>query len=205
MVASRPIYEFGPFRLDPSERRLTHSGEPVSIAPKCFDLLVVLVENGGHLLEKEELLARLWPDQFVEESNLSFQVSSLRKILGEGLNGEHYIETVPKKGFRFVATIDDNRGPETDPMPERHDVALSTVRPDDASQVSPAPTENVIADSASHAHRTRSIVIVSVLVIGTLAVAYALWSRRPKVAPANPIRTPSTAEAVWAGSRYPLA
>jgi len=190
MVASRPIYEFGPFRLDPSERRLTHSGEPVSIAPKCFDLLVVLVENGGHLLEKEELLARLWPDQFVEESNLSFQVSSLRKILGEGLNGEHYIETIPKKGFRFVATIDDNRGPETDPRPERHDGALSTVRPDDASQVSPAGTGKVTTDSASHAHRTRwPIVVFCVLVIGALGVAYALWARRPKVAPANPIRT----------------
>jgi DNA-binding winged helix-turn-helix (wHTH) protein/TolB-like protein len=189
MVTSRPIYEFGPFRLDPSERRLTHSGEPVSIAPKCFDLLVVLVENGGHLLEKEELLARLWPDQFVEESNLSFQISSLRKILG-GLNGEHYIETVPKKGFRFVAKIEDNRGTETDPMLERHDGALSTQRPDDASQLSPAGTEKVIADSASHPHRTRwPIIVFSILVISALGVAYALWASRPRVAPANPIRT----------------
>jgi len=190
MVASNPLYEFGPFRLDPSERRLTRSGEPVAIAPKCFDLLVVLVENGGHLLEKEELLARLWPDQFVEESSLSFQVSGLRKILGEGLNGEPYIETVPKRGFRFVATIGVYRGTETDPMLEYSDGALPTDRPDDASQVSAAGTEKVTAYSGSHPRRTRwPIVIFSVLVIAALGVAYALWSRKPRVAPANPIRT----------------
>lgn len=104
-MKSQPFYEFGPFRLDPAERRLVKGEELVSITPKCFDLLTALVENSGHLLEKEVLLERVWPNQFVEESNLSFNISALRKALGEGHNGQRYIETVPKKGFRFVAPV----------------------------------------------------------------------------------------------------
>jgi len=103
----RHLYEFVPFRLDPAERRLLRSGEPVALTPKCFDLLVVLVENSGHLLEKSDLLARVWPDQFVEEGSLSFNISELRRVLGEGQNGAHYIETVRKKGFRFVAPVQE--------------------------------------------------------------------------------------------------
>jgi DNA-binding winged helix-turn-helix (wHTH) protein/TolB-like protein/tetratricopeptide (TPR) repeat protein len=189
MIASKPPYEFGPFRLDPIERRLMRLGEPVAIAPKCFDLLVVLVENGGHLLEKEELLARLWPDQFVEESNLSFQVSCLRKILGEGLNGEHYIETVPKKGFRFVATIAEYRGTETDPMLEHQDGTLPTENRDEASPVQALGAEESNEDSASHTYRMSwSRLVFTVLVIGALSHSYVLWSRRA-VAPVHSIRT----------------
>ena len=103
----RHLYEFVPFRLDPAERRLLRAGEPVALTPKCFDLLVVLVENSGHLLEKSDLLARVWPDQFVEEGSLSFNISELRKVLGEGQNGARYIETVRKKGFRFVASVEE--------------------------------------------------------------------------------------------------
>ncbi|MGZ7078490.1 MAG: winged helix-turn-helix domain-containing tetratricopeptide repeat protein [Thermoanaerobaculia bacterium] len=101
------LYEFVPFRLDPAERRLLRNGEPVPLTPKCFDLLVFLVENSGRLLEKRDLLARVWPDQFVEEGNLSFNISELRKALGEGQDGIRYIETVRKKGFRFVAPVQE--------------------------------------------------------------------------------------------------
>ncbi len=102
---AKHLYEFGPFRLDPAERRLLCDETPVALTPKCFDLLIALVENSGHLLEKEVLLQRVWPNQFVEESNLSFNISTLRKALGDGQNGQRYIETVPKKGFRFVAPV----------------------------------------------------------------------------------------------------
>ena len=105
MEANR-IYEFGPFRLDPAERRLLRDERPVPLTPKCFDLLVILVENSGHLIGKEELIERLWPNQIVEEANLSFNISTLRKALGQGPNGEPFIETVPKKGFRFVAHLE---------------------------------------------------------------------------------------------------
>jgi len=104
-----PLYNFGPFFLDPSERRLLHGGKPVALTPKCFDLLVILVENSGHLLGKDELLEKLWPGQFVEEVNLSFNISSLRKALGEGQRNRQFIETVPKKGFRFVAPVEEHR------------------------------------------------------------------------------------------------
>lgn len=108
-------YVFDDFRLDPAERRLLRGGEPVALTPKCFDLLVVLIENSGHLIEKEDLLKRLWPGQFVEEGNLSFNVSTLRKALGEGRRGRRYIETVKKKGFRFVARVEEVGGDETRP------------------------------------------------------------------------------------------
>lgn len=111
-MSDKPFYEFASFRLDPAERLLLHNQKPLALTPKCFDLLVALVESSGHLLEKEELLQRVWPNQFVEESNLSFNISILRKALGEGQDGQRYIKTVPKKGFRFVApvTVHDKSG-----------------------------------------------------------------------------------------------
>lgn len=100
-----PLLEFGPFRLDAEERLLFHNGNPVALPPKTFDLLLVLVENRGHLLEKEELMTRLWPDSFVEEANLSRHVFTLRRALSDGESGVSYIETVPKRGYRFVTAV----------------------------------------------------------------------------------------------------
>jgi len=97
-----PVYEFGPFRLDVGERLLFQKGEGVQLPPKAIDLLLLLVENSGHLLEKEELIQKLWPDSFVEEANLSHHIFSLRRALGTGSNGLPYIETVPRRGYRFV-------------------------------------------------------------------------------------------------------
>ena len=73
-----PIYEFGPFRLDPAERRLTRGGRPVPLKGKAFDLLTVLVSNSGRLLSKDELMRALWPDRVVEENNLTVTMSALR-------------------------------------------------------------------------------------------------------------------------------
>ena len=101
----RHFYEFGPFRLDETERLLLRDGETVAITPKAFDMLVVLVQNSGHLLDKEELMKALWSDSFVEEANLSYNVFTLRKALGEGNGGQTYVETIPKRGYRFVANV----------------------------------------------------------------------------------------------------
>jgi DNA-binding winged helix-turn-helix (wHTH) protein/tetratricopeptide (TPR) repeat protein len=98
-----PLYAFGPFLLDTRERRLLRDGEVVPLTLKAFDLLQVLVENQGHLLHKEELLKRVWPDAVVEENNLTVTISALRKALGEGPTDRQYIETVPRRGYRFVA------------------------------------------------------------------------------------------------------
>ena len=78
------LYEFGPFRLDAGERLLLRDGESVPLTPKAFDLLLALVEHHGHLLEKDELMKNVWPDTFVEEANLSYNISLIRKALGEG-------------------------------------------------------------------------------------------------------------------------
>ncbi len=97
------IYEFGPYRLDAAECLLLRDGEVVLLQPKVFDLLRVLVEHHGHLLEKDELMKLVWPDAIVEEANLANNISILRKTLSE--NGERFIETVPKRGYRFVTGV----------------------------------------------------------------------------------------------------
>src|SRR6476469_7151648 len=101
----KPIYEFGAFRLDPAERLLVRDGQPVALTPKAFDLLVHLVEHRGRLVEKATLMAALWPDTIVEEANLAFQISALRRALEDGGNGDSLIQTVPTRGYRFVCIV----------------------------------------------------------------------------------------------------
>ena len=103
------IYEFGPFRLDAAERMLLRDGATISLTPKAFDLLLALIERHGHLVEKEELFKVVWPDTIVEESNLSSNIALIRKALGDGENGLKFIETVPKRGYRFVAEVREVR------------------------------------------------------------------------------------------------
>ncbi|PYS51164.1 MAG: hypothetical protein DMF68_05200 [Acidobacteria bacterium] len=98
------FYEFGPFRLDASEHMLLRSEQPIPLSPKVFETLLVLVEHGGHVLCKDELMKMLWPDSFVEESSLTQNISLLRKALGES-EEQKFIETVPKCGYRFVAPV----------------------------------------------------------------------------------------------------
>ena len=98
-------YRFGEFELDPARRRLSRNGEELPLNPKAFDMLVELIRSSGAVVSKDELLERVWPDQIVEENNLSVHVSALRKLLGEG-NGVKYIATVPGKGYAFVAPLD---------------------------------------------------------------------------------------------------
>jgi DNA-binding winged helix-turn-helix (wHTH) protein/TolB-like protein/Tfp pilus assembly protein PilF len=110
----RGWYAFGAFRLDPIEKVLFHNGQPVPLTPKAFETLVALVERHGHLVTKEELFHLVWPDAFVEENNLAQNVSMLRRALGERASGLRLIETVPKRGYRFVGAVveefDDAQG-----------------------------------------------------------------------------------------------
>jgi DNA-binding winged helix-turn-helix (wHTH) protein/TolB-like protein/Tfp pilus assembly protein PilF len=99
------VYEFGPFRLDPSEHVLLRDGEPVPLRPKEFAVLLALVGNHRHVLTKEELLEAVWPDQFIEEGNLNRQISTLRRVLGDTSDEPQYVQTVPKVGYRFVASV----------------------------------------------------------------------------------------------------
>ena len=108
------LYEFGPFRLDVENHLLLRKGEVVPLPPKAFDLLLVLVEESGRVLPKDELMSRVWPDSYVEETNLAQHISALRKVLGEREQGGQYIETVPKRGYRFVAQVREwqDEGPD---------------------------------------------------------------------------------------------
>jgi DNA-binding winged helix-turn-helix (wHTH) protein/tetratricopeptide (TPR) repeat protein len=99
------FYQFKSFRLNVEERQLLQNESVVSLTPKAFDLLAVLVEQNGHLVEKDELLRTVWADSFVEEANIPRIVHTLRKTLGEDENGNKFIETVAKKGYRFVAEV----------------------------------------------------------------------------------------------------
>ena len=116
-------YVFGVFRVDARERLLFAEKGVVSLTPKAFDTLLVLVQNSGHVLSKDELMAKVWPDSFVEENNLAQNISALRKALGEDRSAQKYIETVPKRGYRFIADVrvdseDEAARPETWPHKE---------------------------------------------------------------------------------------
>ena len=104
-LTEKGVYEFGDFRLDTRERAIESAGRPLSIAPKALDLLIVLVENCGRIVDKQELMKKVWPDTFVEDNNLAFNISVLRKLFGESGASPRFIETIPKRGYRFIADV----------------------------------------------------------------------------------------------------
>ena len=107
---SRYFYEFGPFRLDPEEKLLLREGERIPLTLKAFETLLVLVERHGHIVEKAELMQRVWPDSVVEENNLTQSVSAIRKALGGNGHAQGFIETLPRRGYRFVGEVRERTG-----------------------------------------------------------------------------------------------
>jgi Tol biopolymer transport system component/DNA-binding winged helix-turn-helix (wHTH) protein len=101
----KQLFEFGPFRLIPAEGLLLRGDQPIPLPPKAFEVLLLLVENHGHLMDKDELMSRLWPDSFVEEANLAKYVFTVREALGDDRTGSKYIQTLPKRGYRFIAPV----------------------------------------------------------------------------------------------------
>jgi Tol biopolymer transport system component/DNA-binding winged helix-turn-helix (wHTH) protein len=193
------FYEFGPFRLEPAEGKLSRDNQPVVLTPKAFDTLVLLVRNSGHLLEKEELISTLWPDSFVEEGNLATNIFILRKALGED---PQYIETIPKRGYRFVGAVRQFPSP-----PERHQ---------EKPQLEPAsPATQGSAPYAAPAAQSPSILPTPPIVTAFLpwrklaawlsggalcivlaAFAYLKWHHRPESSPL--VAVPLTALPGWA-------
>ncbi len=123
-MPDRELYEFGPYRLDPAERLLLHGGEPVLLEPKVFETLVALVRRGGRLVGKDELMREVWPDSYVEEGNLTRNISVLRKALQQNDGGPSYIETVPKRGYRFVGEVRAIPGEGAELVVERSKVSV---------------------------------------------------------------------------------
>jgi eukaryotic-like serine/threonine-protein kinase len=161
------LYEFGKFRCDPREHLLLRGNTPVSLSPKCFEILIVLLQSNGKLLTKDELMRQVWPDSFVEEANLTVHISALRKVFGETAEGDRYIETVPKSGYRFVASVKEEQKREN-PEPLVAQPGTGTIEP----SLAEAPT-------SERWDRRWSLGIVSVLI---LIAGIVLWvsQRRPR-------------------------
>lgn len=170
---SRHSYSFGCFRLEEGERRLLRDGQPVILTPKAFEILLTLVENNGHLVDKEELMKRVWPDSFVEESNLAVNISALRKALDESAGDRSYIETVPTRGYRFVASV--TRVEEQSKNAMRPPVTASGT-----ALMSPGAQEPPFAAKETRLAGGRSVYrgLTAALVVALLGIAgYFAWHR----------------------------
>jgi DNA-binding winged helix-turn-helix (wHTH) protein len=156
-LLSDELYEFGGYRLNMTQRTLTHAGPAVPLPPKTFELLLLLVKSPGRAFSKQELMGAIWPDTFVEEANLSFQTSVLRKALGE--SGARWIETVPKYGYRFTA--DSGVGSSPDGPSEAAASGARSSKPWLTRWHASGPTTSLIAIVAASALALTSYVVVS--------------------------------------------
>ena len=179
-------YEFGPFQLVPEERLLLCNGGAVALSPKDMDLLLVLVESRGRLLQKDELMKHLWPESFVEEANLSHHVFILRKVLNDHAHGVIYIETVPKHGYRFAVPVREVREDEEPAtIPRRQHVDELKPELEELKEESNSGTLAGAPPAVRPARRTWVWAAVAMVVV---AMAVAGWlfrgtARKPAAAP----------------------
>lgn len=178
-VQAKHLYQFGPFCLDPVKRRLLRDGELVKLTPKAFETLVVLVEQRGKTIEKDELLNKVWRDSVVEENNLNQSITALRKSLGDSRQDSQYIATIPGVGYRFVADVKEveiqnsQEGGEHSAPPLNED-----------GGVAPFPT---VPDDQSGRNMSRALRYVALILVPLVvaAVGYALFTRE-KSSPRSP-------------------
>jgi DNA-binding winged helix-turn-helix (wHTH) protein/TolB-like protein/Tfp pilus assembly protein PilF len=183
-------YEFGPFRLDAEERLLFRGQEIVPLTPKVVETLLVLVENRGQLLHKNELMEALWPDTFVEESSLAQNISLLRKALGED-QGRQYIETLPKRGYRFTAEVKEVRDQHGAFFTHRLENAQFVIEEEEEelteSVVTLPFTNSAIRSTITRGFsRAQLYAVVGFCVIGLAAAAFLLQTRSHKAQPLAP-------------------
>lgn len=184
-LENKVLYEFGRFRFDPVDRLLLCAGSPVSLAPKAFEVLHVLVQNGSRLTTKDELMRRVWPDSFVEDANLTVNISALRKLLGEGQEGSQYIETVPKNGYRFVMPVIE-RHPEEKSQPVSLDTSPQ-VTAHSPNEVFPIPEVLVVPEKAATIpRRSQQRMFYLLLAVAAMALSTLLiwnFTIRPRTMP----------------------
>lgn len=165
---TKSIYQFGPFAVDAARRVLLRDGEAVPLAPKAFDTLLVLVEHSGQVLEKDRMLDLLWPDSIVEEANLTYNISLLRKALGESPNERRYIITIPGRGYRFAADVSET-GDTSDVIVAKYTKATLVIQDREQSQT----VEEKPRGLPSSTNRRKSVFISLALAIFTLgAIAF---------------------------------
>ena len=168
---ARPVYAFGPFRLDVAERRLEREGAEIALTRKTFDLLLTLVDGAGRLQTREALIQALWPDTIVEEHSLTWHLSTLRRALGDVGASPSYVETVRGHGYRFIAPVEN--------------LAASAPEP-------PTPAATAVETSGRQSPKrrpTRTLVLAGVL--GLLALGFAIaLARRPATREAVAVAAP---------------
>jgi DNA-binding winged helix-turn-helix (wHTH) protein/TolB-like protein len=181
-AGTSPTYEFPPFVLDTTRRLLLREAQPVTLTPKTYDALRVLVESRGRFLSKAELLQSLWPNSFVEESNLTQQISTVRKALGERPGEDRYILTVPGRGYRFVAEV-RKREDFSKPVPSPDVTALLETEKIVTGKMVASPADAVVAGiekappPAKPQRFQRRAVLVSLLAVVLLAFGYTVYRK----------------------------
>jgi len=174
----RFIYEFGKFALDPKEKTLFVEGVPVHLPAKEFETLLLLVENNGRALSKEEMMLAVWQDAFVEEGNLAKQISRLRKILNT--NGDKLIETVPKHGYRFSAEVRWTAQVEAAPMIiEKRTVKRLTVRVENEFDAVAQPSQLALPPKRKRKSRLLIFAVLGLIILGvTVFVWFWQWKKQ---------------------------
>lgn len=184
----KQLYQFEQFQMDVANRLLLRNGETVAVAPKVFDLLLLLVERSGDVLEKDELMKLLWPDTFVEDNNLTVSMSALRKALGDGKEGVKFIETIPRRGYRFVAQVrktNEFLAPATNNAESFS--ALALVEPagtesfstDFAPEIEPLTTAAPQIGSSRQPQARNNFLAVGGLLLMALVAGAFWWGRQP--------------------------
>jgi DNA-binding winged helix-turn-helix (wHTH) protein/TolB-like protein len=182
---SQHFYEFGRFRLRTADRVLLRDQEIVPLTPKVFDILLVLVESSGQVISKDGLMKRVWPDSFVEEGNLTQNISLLRKALGDGQNGHQYIETVARRGYRFAAPVRESTESGLDSRNTTSTaVALNGPTAVVTSEAQPEALSGETVDQtlAGRLKSNRGAVLLSILALVAAVVAILYFSRENKTA-----------------------
>jgi DNA-binding winged helix-turn-helix (wHTH) protein/TolB-like protein/Tfp pilus assembly protein PilF len=185
-------YEFGRFRLKTAERILLREGEPVPLTPKVFDILITLVENRGQVVAKDDLMKRVWPSTYVEEGNLTQNISLLRKALGESPGGVQFIETVPRRGYRFVADINEawdgvsSNGP-TEPAPVAETIPPNTQTVPHQDNSASTPVVSIPAAANRPAWRSPAFAGIAVAVV--IAIVGLVYFTSGKSDGADPIQS----------------
>lgn len=175
----RQLYEFGPFRLDAPKGLLWRDQEVVALKPRLLEMLLLFVESSERVIEKDELMSRLWPDTIVEEANLTVNISALRKALGQRGAENRYIVTVPGRGYRFVAEVRGISERETEVVLERHTSTEIIIEEEKEDSIAPAPSLHSALISRRQPLLRRKLLIgssIAVVLIG--AVWYLTFSAR---------------------------
>ncbi|MET0622927.1 MAG: tetratricopeptide repeat protein [Pyrinomonadaceae bacterium] len=180
-------YEFGPFRLDSAERTLSRDGKEIALTPKLFETLSALVERGGHIVCKDELIKKVWPDSFVEDSSLSQNISLLRKALGDGGQPAKFIETIPKRGYRFIAPLKVLHGPADDPRQDSPELpaAGERVRGEGEEEAVDARNEPQPRPQHEIGRRARRTYTLLLGVAALMAVGAGLYGWRARITGAD--------------------